>query len=131
MATSLIALGKPMLQCCRLAEKNNRHAVIINNDVVMYVQIKQNALVVDRGVAKQRSRGLKDVIMCAIGESQSPETTVQKGSHMSFHRRFRQLNYNDVKRLTANPVNRLQLTDKVRQYCLKWAEGKHSKSARP
>ena len=109
----LISLGTLMLQGCRLADKNNSHAVMIDNNVVMYVQIKQNVLVVDRGHGKQRASGLKDVILHAIDESQPREATVQKGSWMSLHRRFGHLNYEDVERLVANPANGLELTDKV------------------
>ena len=40
LAITLISLGLLMLQGCRHANKNNRHAVLIDNDVVTYVQIK-------------------------------------------------------------------------------------------
>uniref|UniRef100_A0AAV1UIL7 Retrovirus-related Pol polyprotein from transposon TNT 1-94-like beta-barrel domain-containing protein n=1 Tax=Peronospora matthiolae TaxID=2874970 RepID=A0AAV1UIL7_9STRA len=96
LSINLIFLGTLMLQGCCLADKNNKHAVMINDDVVIYVQIKQIVLVVDRGHVKQRASGLKDVVMYAIGESQPREATVQTGSLLSFHRRFGHLNYEDI-----------------------------------
>uniref|UniRef100_A0AAV1TSX1 Uncharacterized protein n=1 Tax=Peronospora matthiolae TaxID=2874970 RepID=A0AAV1TSX1_9STRA len=117
-----------MLQGCRLVDKNNRHAVMIEDDVVMYVQIKQNVRVVDRGHVEQRASGLKDVIMHAIVESQPREATAQTGSLMSFHRRFGHLYYEDIERLVANPANGLELTDKSKSAQSKSAQ---SNSAQP
>uniref|UniRef100_A0AAV1SX86 CCHC-type domain-containing protein n=1 Tax=Peronospora matthiolae TaxID=2874970 RepID=A0AAV1SX86_9STRA len=39
MAINLISLGTLMLQGCNLAGKNNRHAVMIDDDVVMYFHL--------------------------------------------------------------------------------------------
>ena len=69
---------------------------MIDNDVAMYVQIKQTVLFVDRGHVKPQISVLKDVIMHAIGESQPREATVQTGSSMSFHRRFGHLIYEEI-----------------------------------
>ena len=48
VAINLISLGTLMLQGYRLADNNNKHAVMVYNNVVMYVPIKQNVLVVNR-----------------------------------------------------------------------------------
>ena len=88
LAINLISLGTLMLQGYRLADKNSGHALMIDNDVVMYVHIEQNVLVVDRGHVKQRASGLKDVIMHAIGDSHPREATVQTGSLKRFNRRL-------------------------------------------
>ena len=129
LAINLISLGKLMLQGCCLATKNTRHAVMMKKDVVMYVQIKQNVLVVDRGTEKQRASSLCDVLMHAIQASGPLEITVQRASLMSFHRRFGHLNCDDVERLAANPAKGTELTDNVSENCLTCSEGKQSKTA--
>ena len=48
LAINLISLGRLMLQGFCLANKNNQHAVMMENNVVNYVLIKQNVLVDDR-----------------------------------------------------------------------------------
>ena len=129
LAINLISVGRLMLQGCCPANKNNRHAVMMENDVVMYVQIKQNVLVVDRGIEYQIASGLHDVLMHAIQEPGPPETTVQRASLMSFHRRVIHQNCDDVERLVADPANGLELTDNVRKNCLTCSEGTQSKTA--
>ena len=129
LAINLISLGTFLLQGCRLTSKNSRHAVVKNDSIVMYVHIKHNALVVDRGIEKDKSSGVRDIIMNAIEESEPRDTKMQRASLMSFHRRFGHLNYEDAERLAANRANGIELTDRIRENCIACTEGKQTKTA--
>ena len=54
LAINLISLGTFLLQGCRLTSKNNRHAVVKNDSIVMYAYIKHNVLIVDCGIEKEK-----------------------------------------------------------------------------
>ena len=74
----------------------------------MYVQIKNNVLFVDRGTPGQEEKGLRNAVMNAVQMLAPKERTVLKGISGHFHRRFGHLNYVNVERMTADPVNRIE-----------------------
>ena len=111
-----------------MTSTNNRHAVVKNDSIVIDVHIKHNVLVVGRGIDTERSSGLRDVIVNAIGESEPCDTTMQRASLMSVHRRFGHLNYDDVERLASNRANGIELTDGIRENCIACTEGKPTKA---
>ena len=72
----------------------------------MYVQIKNSVLVVWIEPLPERKR--KDIVINAVQALASQEKMVLKGSLGHFHRRFGHLNYVNVERMTADPINRIE-----------------------
>jgi hypothetical protein len=136
LALNLISLGSLLSKeqgapGCDIGTKNGRHAVLKEGAVVMYLQLKNNVLVVDRGAEEEKPARLHDVVMSAVEESVAPEKSVQKGTLMSYHLRFGHLNFDYIEKLASDPANGIELTDRVRKNCLTCAEGKQSKAAQP
>ena len=54
--TNLISLGTLILQGCKLSDIIKGYAIVKDGSVVMYVRIKNNILIVDRGMPGQEEK---------------------------------------------------------------------------
>ncbi|OWZ11363.1 hypothetical protein PHMEG_00015624 [Phytophthora megakarya] len=104
LAVNLISFGVLLENGCLFETRQRKYAITKYDEVVMYVYLKNNVLMLDQGVREQKVIQLSDVIMTVVSESAPPQNTMLKASLHEFHVRFGHLNYDDVERMARTQL---------------------------